>query len=119
MSYIYQQINESAFHDAFERMGRTDQYSYEGRKALYEHLNELAAAQGVPIKLDVIALCCEFYEGTAKDIAQEYNVGADEGQELSEAVAEYLLNEGALVAEYDVYNDAAGEKTAAFLYTAH
>lgn len=117
MSYIYQQVNESAFHDAFNLMGRGDQYSYEGRKALYEYLNELAADQGAPIKFDVIALCCDFYEGTAEDVARDYRVTVGEGEDLEEAVREYLSNKTVLYAEYTVRDTVGSEKTC-FLYQA-
>lgn len=114
MSYIYQQVNESAFHDAFNLMGRTDQFSYEGRAALYEYLNELAADQGAPIELDVIALCCDFYEGTAEDIARDYRVTVGEGEDLEEAVREYLDEHTFVAAEY-IVRDKVGT---CFLYQA-
>jgi hypothetical protein len=70
MSYIYTQINESAFHDAFRNYGRQEQFCYEGRKALFEYLESLAEGCAEPIELDVIALCCDYSEYA--DIA-EYN----------------------------------------------
>ena len=70
MSYIYETVNNSAFHDAFIRMGRKDQFSYEGRTALFEYLENLAEDCATPMELDVIALCCDFSEYA--DIA-EYN----------------------------------------------
>ena len=52
MTYIYQTVTESMFHDAFVRMGRKDQFSHEGRAALYGYLAELVNDTGEPIKLD-------------------------------------------------------------------
>ena len=71
MTYIYQNVTESMFHDAFVQQGRKDQFSYEGRAALYRHLTELADDSGEPIELNVIALCCEF---TEYESIEEYNV---------------------------------------------
>ena len=70
MTYIYQNVTESMFHDAFVRMGREAQFSHEGRAALYGYLAELADDTGEPIELDVIALCCEF---TEYESIEEYN----------------------------------------------
>ena len=50
------------FIEEFEKHGRENQFSYEGKKALYEYLNELSEDIGEPIELDVIALCCEYTE---------------------------------------------------------
>lgn len=71
MTYIYQTATESMFHDAFVRTGRKDQFSYEGRAALYGYPADLADGTGEPVELDVIALCCDF---TEYESVEEYNV---------------------------------------------
>jgi len=45
------------FTDAFRDMGRKDQFSYYGLKALFNYLEELEE-----YTLDVIALCCDYTE---------------------------------------------------------
>jgi len=55
-------INEYDFSTAFHKMGRGNQFSYQGLKALYDYLDNLGDDIGEPIELDVIALCCEFAE---------------------------------------------------------
>ena len=50
------------FVDEFKNFNREDHFSYEGKKALFEYLNELSEDIGEPIELDVIGLCCEFTE---------------------------------------------------------
>lgn len=72
MTYIYRTINESAFHDAFIDMGRKNQFSYEGRKALFEYLESLAEDTGEPMELDVIALCVDYSEEALEDIKANY-----------------------------------------------
>ncbi len=72
MTYIYQTVNESAFHDAFRDMGRKDQFSYEGRKALFEYLESLAEDCATPMELDVIALCCDYSEEKLSNIKVNY-----------------------------------------------
>ena len=55
-------INKYEFSDAFHKMGRGDQFSYEGLIALFDYLEMLEDDIGEPIELDVIALCCEYSE---------------------------------------------------------
>ena len=55
---IYQELNVYEFRDAFHRMGRGEEFSYEALGALYEMLEDM----GAPYELDVTALCCEFTE---------------------------------------------------------
>tara|TARA_R100001440_G_scaffold9986_1_gene18364 strand:- start:522 stop:824 length:303 start_codon:yes stop_codon:yes gene_type:complete len=57
-----QSINEYQFRDAFHKMGRGEQFSYDGLKALYDYLEQLGDNTGEEIELDVIALCCEYAE---------------------------------------------------------
>lgn len=70
MTNIYQEINNCDFHDAFRRMDRLENFTYEGRNALFEYLTDLAEDTGQPIELDVIALCCEFDQWGS---IEEYN----------------------------------------------
>jgi len=55
-------INESDFTTAFHRMGRGNNFTYEGLIALYDYLEQYEEDTGTQIELDVIALCCEYVE---------------------------------------------------------
>ena len=55
-------INQYDFIDAFKKMGREENFSYNGLVALYEYLEMLEDDTGQSIELDVIALCCEYAE---------------------------------------------------------
>ena len=55
-------INFYDFERAFINMGRENQFSYQGKKALFEHLVEYEESTGHEIELDVVALCCEYSE---------------------------------------------------------
>lgn len=59
---MYQNINCSQFHDAFDRMDRKENFSYEGLNALFDYLEEYEESTGERIELDVIALCCDYTE---------------------------------------------------------
>ena len=50
------------FLEEFKEYGREEQFTYEGKRALYDYLNELGEDIGKPIELDIIAICCDFTE---------------------------------------------------------
>lgn len=63
-------------------MGRKEQFSYEGKRALYDFLIELEDDIGKEQELDVIALCCEFTEyDNLKELQENYNVESIEDLE--------------------------------------
>jgi len=55
-------INESDFTTAFHKMGRGNNFTYEGLITLYDYLEQYEEDTGTQIELDVIALCCEYIE---------------------------------------------------------
>ncbi len=59
-------ITLSAFRDSFSN--RRDNFSYKGLKTLFDYLEEVEASTGEELKLDPIALCCEYTE--YKDIEE-------------------------------------------------
>jgi hypothetical protein len=71
-----QAINFNGFCDAFRDAGRNEQFSYEGKKALYEYLEQYEEETGQEIELDVIALCCEYSEEPLQDVLDNYNLAS-------------------------------------------
>ena len=59
---MYQSVGFCDFTDAFRKMDRKENFSYEGLKVLFDYLERLEEDMGEPIELDVIALCCEYME---------------------------------------------------------
>ncbi len=57
-----EQVNFSRFCDAFRVYNRDNNFSYEGKKALFEWLQEYEDSTGKEMELDVIAICCDFNE---------------------------------------------------------
>ena len=57
-----QSIGFCQFVDAFRACGRENQFSYAGKRALFDYLEEMAEDTGEEYCLDIIALCCEFSE---------------------------------------------------------
>ena len=92
-----QEVYFNDFADAFVRADRSDQYSYEALRALYDYLEEVYDGE---YNLDVIELCCTYCEQDYKDIASDYDIeldGEDIGADLR-AVHDYLSSNTSLVA---------------------
>ena len=69
---IIETLTKSQFSDAFNKMGRGEQFSYEAKNLIYDYLDELENYE-----LDVIGICCEFaeYDNLAEfqnDYGEEY-----------------------------------------------
>jgi hypothetical protein len=69
---MYKTITEADFIDAFDEMGRSENFSRPARQALFRYLTDLEDDIGEPAELDVIAICCDWAELTAAELAQEY-----------------------------------------------
>lgn len=90
-------ITFSAFCDAFRDMGRNDQFSYDGKRALFDYLEETFEGE---YELDVIALCCDYAESSVEELVNDYNIdvsGAEDDEEMSDIVEEYLNENTCLV----------------------
>ena len=88
-----QTVSLYAFREAFDRMGRGNQFSRDGLAGLYEYLEQLSEDIGEPLELDVIGLCCDYNEETFKDVANSYNIDladCEDGDEIRETVLDYL-----------------------------
>jgi hypothetical protein len=71
-------INKYEFRDAFTRMGRSNNFSYDGLGVLFDYFESFEEDTGEEIELDVIAICCEFNEETAEEIRENYSIDADQ-----------------------------------------
>ena len=69
-----QTISFTQFTDAFRDYNRQKQFSYKGKKALFEYLEEYEDSTGEQIELDIIALCCDYEEyDSLEDFHLEYD----------------------------------------------
>ena len=67
-------VNQSDFHNAFINYNRKENFSYEGRVALFESMKEFEDSTGEEMELDVIAICCEYTEyDSIRDFWQDYD----------------------------------------------
>ena len=110
---VVQSINNvHQFCEAFRIAGRSDQFSYEGLEVLFDYLDNLSEDTGEPIELDVIALCCDYYESSIEELIVNYNIDVSDADgnedEIKEVVREYL--------EYRI--SVCGEVNGGFVYAA-
>jgi hypothetical protein len=94
---MYQRVSFQDFIDAFIKMERGGQFTYEGFEALYNHLLSIEDDTGEQIELDVIATCVEYAEyPSAIDAVADYTLEQfDEGRAI-----EYLV-ERTIVIHFD------------------
>lgn len=89
---IVQSINNVyQFREAFRLAGRMDQFSYEGLEVLFDYLEQLSEDTGEPIELDVVALCCDYYESSIDEIVENYNLDLSEYDDGNDAL-QYVRN---------------------------
>jgi hypothetical protein len=98
-------VNFSDFVDRFRELDREDQFTYCGKRALFDYLESYEEDCGEEIELDVISLCCDYSEfSTALEACQEmasedeFNLSEEEfdaldsydQEELEEKALEHL-----------------------------
>jgi hypothetical protein len=91
---IYQELNFYEFRDAFLKMGRGEQFSYEALNALYDYFNDI----GENYKLDVIGICCDFYEyENVEEFAKAYGRDCKSWDDVRDEAIVLDLENGAAV----------------------
>ena len=90
-----QTVNLHDFRDAFYRMGRKENFSWEGLEILFNYLEEVELDMGEEIDLDVIALCCDYAESTIDELISDYDIDVsdcdpDDDEAIKETVMEYM-----------------------------
>ena len=110
---IVQSINNVyQFREAFRLAGRSDQFSYEGFEVLFDYLDNLSEDIGEPIELDVVALCCDYYESSVEELIDNYNIDvsdADGDEDEIKTIVEEYLQDNTIV---------CGEVSDGFVYAA-
>jgi len=86
-------VNSSQFHDAFHRVGRGNQFSYEALDILFSYLEQLEEDTGQEIELDVISFCCEYSESDPLQIAKDYNIALEGESDIPQYVLDVLYEQ--------------------------
>jgi len=101
-----QDITFSDFCDAWQSHDRNGSFSYEGKRALFDWIEELDADCGTETELDIVALDCEFSEhASAWDCVNDMGYSMEENgegeyfnnDEREEAAKEYLQENTILI----------------------
>lgn len=103
-----QTVNLYTFRQAFLDV-HPDNFSLVALDALYDYLTELENDCGEEMELDVIAICCDFSEESATDIAKNYSIDLSDCADNIDrfnAVKDELERQGCFIAE--TYTEDAG-----------
>ena len=68
------ELCESDFVRLFDEYNRSEQFSIPARRKLFQYLDQLSDDIGEDIKIDVIAICCDYVESTIKEALENYNL---------------------------------------------
>ena len=111
---IVQSINNvHQFREAFRMAGRMDQFSPKGLEVLFDYLEEYSDSTGEPVELDVVALCCDYYESSIEELIDNYNIDLSE---VDQNDPDSIID---VVREYLAYNTSVcGEVSDGFVYAA-
>ena len=102
---MYQSISFGDFCDAFRAYDRNENFTYEGKRILFDYLEEYEDSTGEPMELDIIALCCEYSEDSIEDIVNDYCIDIEEDtteEEKADIVEEYLSENTILIGKTDI-----------------
>jgi len=86
-----QSVDFNTFAQSFVLMGRREQFSYSGLRALFDYLEEFENEVGEEIELDVIGLCCDYVELDEQEAREQYDIPDDEDWQ------EFLRNETTVI----------------------
>ena len=78
-------VSEYDFKNAFMEI-RPDNFSSKGLTVLFDHLEELENDIGEEMELDVIAICCDYYESTLEDLKTDYPDHFADADTLEDAI---------------------------------
>lgn len=91
-------INESDFTTAFHKMGRGNNFTYEGLIALYDYFEQYEDSTGVQIELDVIAFCCEYIEyESLEEFQGDYSGEYESIEDIEQATTVIMIDDDSFI----------------------
>ena len=95
---LIKKVSFNDFLKEFEEFGRQDSFSYEGKKALYNYLNDLGDDIGQPIEFDVIGLCGEFTEfESIQEFNNYYNLDLEDIEDINDYTVVIPIDEESFI----------------------
>jgi len=96
---MIQHINFSQFCDAFWDTYKNN-FTYDGKRALFDYLEQLENETGEKIELDIVALCCEYTEYKDLKEVQEQYPKIQTIEELQDNTTVIEFDSGLIIANY-------------------
>ena len=94
---MIQTINEYQFADAFNKI-RPDNFTYRGLIALYDYFEQYEEDTGEQIELDVIAICCDYYEyEDLKYFQEDYSEDYESIEDIEQATTVIMIDDDAFI----------------------
>ena len=82
-------VNFSDFVDGFQKIGRGNQFSYDGLITLFNFLENLEEEDGEEIEFDPIGICSEFTETTVPEFNSDYGTKFSSIEEIEEYLGKH------------------------------
>ena len=93
-------VNFYRFEDAFRKMDRNNNFTYEGKQALFDYLEELEEGTGEEIELDIIAICCDYTEyESIEELKKEYD-DIEDMDDLRDRTFVIEFDEGLIIQQF-------------------
>lgn len=97
---LIQPINIYDFHDAFRGSSYENNFTYEGRIALFNYLEELEFSTDNQTELDIVALCCDYSEyKNIEEVKGDYP-DIEDLEDLQEHTQVIVFDEGLIIQCY-------------------
>ena len=93
-------VNFCDFQDAFSRMNRGNNFTYEGLRALFDYLERYEEECDAEVELDVIALCCEYTEYSNIEEVKENYDGIETLEDLQDHTTVIEFETGLIIQNY-------------------
>lgn len=93
---MYVNVSFCKFCDYFRSADRNDNFSYKGKRVLFDYLEQYEDETGEKIELDIIALCCDYQEMTFPEVAENYSIDLSDctdEDDIERTVMDYLNNQ--------------------------
>ena len=96
---IIKEVNFSTFCDSFSDTYKNN-FTYGGKRALFDYLEQLSEDMGENIELDTIALCCEYSEYSDMEEIKEQYSDIETIEELHDHTQVIEFKGGIIIADF-------------------
>lgn len=94
-------VNFCDFCDRFRNADRDNNFSFEGKRALFDYLENLENEIEEEIELDIVAFCCEYTEyENIKEFNSNYNTKYKSYNDITETTVIEVNEESFIIAQF-------------------